>query len=209
MIKKLYHGVAMIALVNLFAVAGLVGYLFATGRLNEERVNQIGKVLRGQFPKEPEVASTQPVATQPAPQESRAEIADLQAKRELYRLVGERLQNEVTQRQALNDSVQLEVLRRLEEIEKKNQRFEQEKKEFKKQSEQQGFTQVLDMYSSMDPKLAKDLLRTKEKDADVVQLLMKMDPNRRTKIVNACKSAEDRVWIRRILDQIQVKNDNT
>lgn len=209
MIRKLYQGVAMLALINLFAVGGLVGYLFASGRLNEERVNQIGKVLRGEFPKEQEVASTQPAATQPAPQESRAEIADLQAKRELYRLVGERLQNEVAQRQSLNDSVQLEVLRRLEEIEKKNQRFENEKKEFKQQSEQEGFTQVLDMYSSMDPKLAKDLLRTKEKDADVVQLLMKMDPNRRTKIVNACKSAEDRVWIRRILDQIQSKNDNT
>jgi hypothetical protein len=209
MLRKLYQGVAMIALINLFAVVGLAGYLFASGRLNEERVNQIGKVLRGEFPAKQEVASTQPAATQPTPQESRVEIADLQAKRELYRLVGERLQNEVTQRQALNDSVQLEVLRRLEEIEKKNQRFEQQKKEFKKQSELEGFGQALDMYSAMDQKLAKDLLKTKEKDADVVQLLMKMDANRRTKIVNACKSAEDRVWIRRILDQIQVKNDNS
>jgi flagellar motility protein MotE (MotC chaperone) len=208
MLRKLYQAVAMIALINLFAVVGMVTFLFVSGRLNEERINQIGKVLRGEFPATQEVATTQPAATQPTPRESRAEIADLQAKRELYRLVGERLQNEVSQRQALNDSVQLEVLRRLEEIEKKNQRFEQEKKEFKKQNEQEGFGQALDMYSAMDPKLAKELLRTKEKDADVVQLLMKMEPNRRTKIVNACKSAEDRVWIRRILDQIQVKNDH-
>lgn len=206
MLKKLYHGVALIALVNLFAVGGLVGYLLATGRLNTERVDQIGRVLRGEFPKKEEVASTQPAATQPVPQQSRAEIADLQAKRELYRLVSERLENEVTQRQALNDSVQLEVLRRLEEIEKKNQRFEEQKKEFRKQSEQEGFAQALEMYSAMDPKLAKDLLKTKEKDADVVQLLMQMDPNRRAKIVNACKSSADRVWIRRILDQIQLKD---
>jgi flagellar motility protein MotE (MotC chaperone) len=112
-----------------------------------------------------------------------------------------------TQRQALNDSVQLEVLRRIEEIEKKNQRFEQEKKEFRQQSEQEGFAQALDMYSTMDPKLAKELLRTKEKDADVVQLLMQMDPNRRIKIVNACKTPADRAWIRRILDQIQTEDN--
>ena len=45
MVKKLFHGVAMLALINLFAVVGMVGYLFASGRLNEERINQIGKVL--------------------------------------------------------------------------------------------------------------------------------------------------------------------
>jgi len=200
--------VALLALINLFAVVGMVGYLLASGRLNTERVDQIGKVLRGEYPKKEEVASTQPAATQPVPQQSRAEIADLQAKRELYRLVGERLENEVAQRQALNDSVQLEVLRRLEEIEKKNQRFVEQKKEFSKQSQQEGFAQALEMYSAIEPKLAKDLLKTKEKDADVVQLLMQMDPNRRTKIVNACKSSVDRVWIRRILDQIQVKDKN-
>ncbi len=209
MLKKLYHGLAMLALINLFAVVGLVGYLFVSGRLNEERLNQIGEVLRGEYPADREVATTQPVATRPAPQESQVEIADDQAKRELYRLQAEWLKNEVSQRQALNESVQFDVVRRLEEIEKRNRRFEQEKKEFEKKSEQEGFTEVLEMYSTMDPKLAKDLLKTKEKDADVVQLLMRMEPNRRTKILNACKSAEDRVWIRRILDQIQEKNDNS
>ncbi|HSW46291.1 MAG TPA: hypothetical protein VLM89_12045 [Phycisphaerae bacterium] len=206
MLKKLYQGVALIALINLFAVCGLAGYLFASGRLDEERINQIARVLRGEL-NEKAAATTQPAASQPAPQESRIEIADLQAKRELYRLVGERLQNEISQRQSLNDSVQLEVLRRLEEIEKKNQRFEAEKKEFRQQSEQEGFTQALDMYSAMDPKLAKELLKTKEKDADVVQIMMSMDPNRRTKIVNACKTPADRTWIRRILDQIQIKDN--
>ena len=201
MLRRMYNSLALIALINLFAICGLVSYLFASGRLDEEKIDQIAQVLRGEY------AMTQPAATQPVetvvvPQRSRAEIADMQAKKELYWLIGERLQSEIQQRQDLNKSVQLEVVRRLEEIEKKNERFEQEKQEFQKQSQQEGFTEVLEMYSSMEPKLAKELLKNKS-DADGVRILMEMDPNRRKKIINACKDQADRDWIRRILDQIQ------
>src|SRR5690606_24372804 len=106
------------ALVNLFALAGFVGFLFATGRLNAERMDQIAVVLRGEFP-QPVVPATQP-ATQPAeppPQPSRAEIARPQAKQEYYRLVSERSRREMEQRRALNQQIRLDVTRQLEEIE--------------------------------------------------------------------------------------------
>jgi len=202
MLKRLYHGLALIALINLFALSGLLGFLVVTGRLDGQRVRQVAKVLRGEFPCT-QPAATQPADVRPVPQRSRAEIAEVQAKKEFYRLIGERLESEIRQRQELNESVQLEVLRRLEEIEKRNQRFEQEKKAFQQQSRQEGFQQVVDIYSKMDPKLAKDLLKSKTKDADVVRILVAMDPNRRKNIINACKDETDRLWIRRILDQIQ------
>ena len=202
MLKRIYHGLALVALINLFAFSGLIGFLVASGRMDGTRARQIADVLRG------EVSSTQPAVAEPVegppvPQPSRAEIAEVQAKKEFFRLVGERLESEIRQRQELNDSVQLEVLRRLEEIEKKNQRFEQEKEAFQQQSQQEGFQQVLDMYSQMEPGLAKDLLKATTKDADVVRILMEMDPNRRKNIINACKDEVDRLWIRRILDQVQ------
>jgi len=202
MLKRLYHGLALIALINLFAFSGLVGFLVASGRLDGARVRQIADVLQGKAP------ATQPAAAEsfeapPVPQPSRAEIAENQAKKEFYRLVGERLESEIRQRQELNESVQLEVLRRLEEIERKNQRFAQERAAFQEQSRQEGFQQVLDMYSQMEPELAKELLKTTIKDADVVRILMEMDPNRRKNIINACQDETDRLWIRRILDQVQ------
>lgn len=206
MLKKLYHGLALLAMINFFAIVGLVGYMFASGKLTEERMNQIGEVLRGEYP-EPEVAATQPVEVVATPKRSREEIAAIQAQREFYELVGERLQREIADRSVLNESIQLEVLRRLEEIEKKNEQFEQQREAFQEETEQEGFTQALEMYSSMDPKLAKDLLRNKEKEADVVRLFMAMDPNRRKKIVNSCKTQEDKVWIQRILDRIQKAGD--
>jgi flagellar motility protein MotE (MotC chaperone) len=202
MIRRLYHILALIAIINLFAVAGLAGYLFASGRLNEERVRQMAGVLRGEYPAA-QVAATQPVEVKPQPQRSREEIAAIQAQREFYQLVSERHRREMVDRAELNDSIQLRVLQRLEEIEQKKKTFQQQKEAFEKQSEQEGFSEALDVYSSIDPKQAKELLQMKEKDADVVQLLMEMEPFRRKKIVNACKTPEDRAWIGRILNQIQ------
>lgn len=204
--KRVYHALALIAIINLFAVGGLVGYLFASGRLNEERVNQIGEVLRGEYPVKEE-PTTQPAAVAEKPLQSREEIAAVQAKREFYQLVGARHEREMVDRKALNESIQLQVLRRLEDIEQKSEQFQQQKTAFEAESEQEGFTQALEMYSAMDPKLAKDLLRTREKDADVVRLLVQMDSNKRKKIINACKAQEERVWIGRILNQVQ-KLDN-
>lgn len=202
MIRKLYHALALLALVNLFAMGGLIGFLVATDRLDKERVEQVAKVLRGQWPQE-RVAASQPIEPPPPPKISREEIEAAQAKRELYRLVDNRHQRESADRLALENSIHLQVLRRLEEIDRKNEEFKKQKQELAQQSQEEGFAQALDMYSNMEPKQAKDLLRLKQKDADVVALLMEMDPNRRKKIVNVCKTPEERIWIGRILNQIQ------
>ncbi|HOW73134.1 MAG TPA: hypothetical protein PKY77_21260 [Phycisphaerae bacterium] len=207
MIKRLYTILALLAMVNLFALVGLVGFLFATGRLNKERVGQVAEVLRGEYPTSQPVAASQPTTQEAPPQRSREEIAAGQARREALQLQAERLEQESTQRKSLGESLEVRVLRRLEEIQKQNESFEKQKKALQEQVEQEGFTQAMEMYSGMEPKLAKDLLKSKEKDADVVHLLIKMDPNRRKKIVNACKTAEEKLWIRRILDQIQAQDE--
>ena len=122
MLKKLYHILALMAMVNLFALAGLIGYLFSSGRLNAERIDQIGEVLRGEYPL-PEVVTTQPVEEQTAPQRSRQEIAEARERRERLELASDRLKRESADRQTLDQSVQLEVLRQLEEIERREQRI--------------------------------------------------------------------------------------
>lgn len=207
MIKKLYHGLSLLAMIVLFAMGGLVTYLFASGRLDHERVNRIGLVLRGEYP------ATQPSASQPTTQEAHTrrsgeEIAAIQVKHELAQFENDRLKQEMAQRQALGESIELRVLRRLEEIQRRSEAFEKQKKTLEQQGELAGFNQVLEMYSAMEPKLAKDLLKTKEKEADVVHLFSKMDPGPRKKIINTCKTAEEKLWIRRILDQIQTQEIN-
>lgn len=201
MFKRLYHVVAWLALANLFAVGGLVAFLFASGKLNSERVEQIAVVLRGEFPK-PASAASQPVAQQERPETSQEELARLEARKQFYSLISERQQRDIDDRRSLNQSIQLDVNRQLEQIEQQQQEFRETKKQTEAALEQTGFQQALDIYSEMEPKLAKDILITK-KDADVVQLFMKMDSGKRKKIVNTCKSAEEKAWMGRILAAIR------
>jgi len=206
LLRRLYHVLAWLALANLFAAGGLVGYLLASGRLNAERVEQIAIVLRGDFPK-PEVAASRPADEQQPPETSREELARLEAQRRFYGMISERRQRELDDRRNLNQVIQLDVNRQLEQIREKEQEFNDHKRQTEQALEQSGFQQALDMYSEMDPKLAKDVLLTK-KDADVVQIFTQMDSIRRKKIVNSCKTPEEKAWIARVLTQISILDES-
>ncbi len=206
--KRLYHTLALLALVNLFAVGGLVGFLFASGRLNAERLEQMAVVLRGEFP-ETEVAASQPAGPEAPPEASGAEIARLQAKKEYYELLAQRHKREIEDRQALGREIQLETMRLLEKIEEKERTFKQEQKEMLNESRQLGFERQLEILSKIDPKMAKEQLKNHTKEADTVQLLMQMDANRVSKIVNACDSEDEKLWIGRILNQLGKYKDET
>lgn len=203
MMRRIYHLLALMALIHLFALGGLVGYLFVSGRLNQERVEQIAVVLRGQFP------TSQP-ATQPAvepppppPEPSRTEIERIQAQKDYYALLAERHQRELDDRRTLNERIQLDVVQKLEEIEKQKTQMEQQRKAIAEQGQQEGFTRTLEMVSNMDPVLAKNLLKNQTKEADAVAILKAMDMNRVKKILNACKAQDEMLWVGRILNQIQ------
>lgn len=200
MLKRLAHAIAWLALAHLFAVGGLIGYLFASGRLNGERVEQIAMVLRGEFPK-PEAVTTRPAEVEEMPQTSQKELAELEARRRLYTLVSERHQREIEDRKSLNQAIQFDVNRQLERIQEEQEEFQKEKRQTQQALEQTGFQHALEIYSDMDPKLAKDVLITKQ-DPEVVQFFINMDPMKRKKIVNTCKSEEEKAWVGRILTQI-------
>ena len=199
--KRLYHMLALLAMVNLFAVGGFIGYLFASGRLNAERVEQVAMVLRGEFP-ETEVAATQPAESEVMPEASQAEIARLQDKKEYYELLAERHKREMDDRMVLGKFVHLEVTRDLDELERQKKLLAEQKRALEEQSAQAGFEKELELFGKMDATMAKDLLRNR-KDADVVRLLSHMDVNRAKKIIDACKKKEDdKLWIGRIVEQI-------
>ena len=191
----------LLGLVNLFALAGFVGYLFASGRLNAERVEQIAMVLRGEFP-ETEVATSQPADAEPPPEASEAEIARIRANREYYELLADRHKREIEDRRGLGQQIRSETLVLLKEIERREDAFKKEQAKMLEESQQLGFARQLEVLSKIDPKKAKNLLKEHTKEPDAVQLLMQMDANRVSKIVNACDQEDEKVWIGRILNQI-------
>ncbi|NLE61374.1 MAG: hypothetical protein GX616_23745 [Planctomycetes bacterium] len=203
MLKRFYHLLALLAMINLFAVAGLIGYLFASGRLNAERVEQMAVVLRGEFPaSQPAAAATQPAERDEKPQGSGEEIAEHREKKELLALQDSRRVRELRDRDLLDKRIQLETRQLLEKLERKENELRQQKQVLEKEGEQAGFERQLDLLSKTEPKLAMQLLKNQIKEPDAVQLLMKMDENRVKAIINACKKEDDKAWIGRILNQI-------
>gem|GEM_PF-5367481 len=90
--------------------------------------------------------------------------------------------------------------------------FEQEKKSPKSSPREPespvasvGYAKELEYLGSIRPKQAKDFLRLK-KDADVVQILIALEPRVGRKIIDACRSEEDRLWMGRILEQLRHRN---
>jgi hypothetical protein len=199
--KRIYHLIAMLALIHLFALCGFVGYLFSTGRLDRERIEQIAVVLRGEFPKaEPEALTP---AAEPPPIRSAEEIARSQERQRFYEMLSDRHQREMEDRRSLILQIKMGVDRELEQVEAREKRLREEQAALRQESEMEGFEKQLEFFSRTDPKQAKELLmKPPMKDADVVQLFMKMEANRVSKIINACKTQAELVWIRRILNQV-------
>jgi hypothetical protein len=203
MLKRFYHLLALLAMINLFAVVGLVTYLFTSGRLNAQRVGQIAVVLRGEFPSsQPAVAATQPARQEENPQGAGEELVRQHDQKELIELTRSRREREIRDRDVLDQRIQLEMRQTLEKLEKKEKELQKAKQVLSSAGEEAGLEKQITLLSRVEPKLALQIMKGQMKEPDAVQLIMKMDENRVKAIVNACKTEDDKVWIGRILNQI-------
>ncbi len=202
--KRVYRLVSLVALVQLLAAVGFAGYLFARGRLNRERIEQIAAVLRGEAPGAP-APTTQPVATTARPESATSQIARSSEQQELAALIVERQKRELEDRARLNQSIQLDVVRKLEEIDRRDKAFADRERRFREQQMQDGFARELEVLSQIDPVRARKLLMM-QKETHAVRLVMAMEPARTKKIFDSCKAVEEMEWARRILDQIEKLN---
>lgn len=205
MLKRLYHGFVLVALINFFALGGFMVFLFATNRLNANRVEQIASVLRGEYDAREEVPSRQPDGEGDAPETSSAELRRLEKRREFATLVSQRHLRELEDRRRLDEQVLLEARRLLEQLREREQAFEQRRAQAAAVEEREGFERQLAVLSRADARKAKDLLKDHTSEADAVALLMAMDENRVKGIVNACKSPDEMRWIGEILNRIGEK----
>jgi flagellar motility protein MotE (MotC chaperone) len=202
--KKIYHILALVAIIHLFAIAGLVGFLFAADKLNADRINQIAEVIRGEYPETQPAVASQPAAgkKEKIPEQSTKKIAYQQVRRRQAELLAERNRQELQYRFDLNQQVLYEASQKLEEIKKLKEELRQQREVFAHQSEQQGFEKMVKVLKGMQAKNARDLL-IERKDADVVRIFMSLNSNVVTDIVNQCKQPKEIEWARRILTRME------
>jgi hypothetical protein len=202
--KRLMTVVAIMAILNLAALAGLLGYAASHGWLARERVQQALAALKGE--EETPVASAEEAAVKAeTPQSSGDRIRRNQEVEERYLIELARREREIQDAWKLLETQGLALVREKEAFEEQKKRAAAEAVARAKENGDGGLQKELEIISGVKAKEAKELLRQKD-DADVVRILMAMEARKARQIVAACKASEERLWIGRILGKLHDSN---
>ena len=210
LVRRVYDMAALLALLNLIALGGLVVMLTTTGGVNGEKLRAIFAVLRGdnvaQAPKDHPSPTDTTASTKQATGAAAAEtdpMAETALDADLLRLESKRIQTELDQRLALNNSILLRVMTERERFhEEQKQKAEREEAGLEERRGE-GFQKQLAIYQALTPKVAlQNLLGLGEAD-DAARILLELDARKAKKIVESAKSPDDAKKMRTILQRVR------
>jgi flagellar motility protein MotE (MotC chaperone) len=220
--KKIGSLISVICIINILMLAGLVGFLWGTGRLNKPKAQAIADLLRqpgapqGLREKVYEIMApstqTKP-ATSSAPA-TRASLADadpasaqeridyMQKVLEEERLRLESEAQNLHQQQELLASKQnqLDLDRRL--LNDQKRAYEQTIAGATTQSDAAGFQKSMALFDELKPKQVKDLLVVMPPD-QIARYFAAMEPDRAAKIIAEFKSTTEKDLLTRVLDKVR------
>ena len=204
MLKKAYDSIAVVALLNMVLLGGTVAYLAGGGGLDGAKLRQIGAVLRGEpvTPVVEDKTEAQEDKVADSPQVSKAAASgpvDSRTELEIIHREAERIEAELQQRLALNNSILLRVTTEREKFQREREvalRQDQVKDQNRSAA---GFQKQLAILQSLAPKLASRHLLGMGNADQAAQVLMSMSTNRAKKIVAAAKRGDDLAKMQQIL----------
>lgn len=208
--KRLYGLLAGLSVAQLLVLSGFLITLAMRGALAPQRVEGALRALRGDMQNSPGAASqpaSAPASEPSEPPTVREQIADDEDAVRIRRTELDRRERELADQWDLLKSAQLEHLRERESFAKEKADWEAA---LKKQAEElalSGATKELEYLSIIKADMAKDMLRQK-KEPDVVALLLQIETRTGRKIIESCKTDEERLWIGRIMEQLRQRNNH-
>ena len=219
--KRLFEVLVLLLALNFLFVAGGVGWLVKSGRLDKKKFAEVKKLLS---------PATQPT-TQPAVAQSDADstsaAATTQPTLRLDALLAQANgRSAVDQVEFIHQSFDMEIAqldRRQRELADVQQQVELAKQQLardrsqlrdqqqalvnqeqqqQRQATDQGFQDSLQLYESMPPKQVKSVFMTLPDDA-VEQYLRAMEPKQAAKIIKEFKTPEEADRIEKVLEKIR------
>jgi len=213
--KKLFTVVLLVLSINFLAVAGGVGWLVQTKKLNKEALAKIQEVL---FP--PPVAetpATQPVAIDPTTQPT-MKLEELLAKKsgqtateqvqfiqqafDSQMAVMDRRQRELADQQATIAKAKAQLAKDREDLERQRQDLSDKQQQATKLADDKGFQDSLALYNTMPGKQVKTIFMSLD-DMTVQQYLQAMAPRRAGAIIKEFKSPEETARIQKVLERMR------
>ncbi len=201
--------VALLAILHLVVLVGLGVFLWGSGRLDAEKVEQIAAVMRGED-SESEAArrtASQPAVTPVLARASSEKIAEAQTSDEVARLVGERLLREAADRKVLVDAAMLKVIRQHEALATEKNEFKKARELASSERQHSGLKAELEILSKLSEKNARDVLM-KKPVPDAVNVLMKMKTRSAAGIIEACKTEAEKAWAVQMMQEISSRDED-
>lgn len=199
--RSLWTIITVLALANLLAILGFVGWLKMNDRLSADRVERIRVMLAETVAAEQSrsaedakkaedsaavAAAERDAAQPPINAESRIELA--RGEDEIVRLRAERVQRENSDLTKTLLSERAELDRQMAEFKKERDEFNRMRDELAKQEGGEQFEKAVKLYQSVKPTQAKDMMKTlitKGETEQVVSYLNAIPPRTASKIVGA------------------------
>jgi flagellar motility protein MotE (MotC chaperone) len=214
--KKALGILVLTLALNFLGVAGAVGYLFQSGRLDKSKISEIKKVLFQ--PASASAPTTQPSAAQPAGSASRSDLSKLLARRggtsaieqvEFLRRTFDSQMLEIDQRQRELTDLQKQVDLANQKlsadraaIDKREKNLAEREQAAQRLQDDAGFQNTLSLYSAMPPKQVKSIFMTLS-EATVQQYIQAMDTRTAGKIIKEFKTTDETAFIQRIMERIR------
>lgn len=201
--KRFLTALALLSMINMTALAVVAGLAWSKDYLQRDRLRNAYAVLTGEADDE--------TTTKPAGDESQRVITSSERiKRnkdadEIARTELERRKREIQNGWDLLERQQLALLKSQESFEETKKRQREEQQRRAEEAGDEGLKKELDILSGLKAKDAKELLKLKA-DADVVRIMLQMEPRKARKIVGECKKNEERLWIGRILEKLHERD---
>ncbi len=224
--KKIATFLALLCVINALALAGLVGFLMATGRLDKTKAQSIADLLRHQgTPKklrlqladilEPATMPATAPATGPASQfpplanQTDAGPATAEERIDFARQVMEQ-RRLVLDNEAQDLRHQHELLVQMkEDVETKAKKIIADKKAFEEsiaktgtKSDEESFQKTMALYDELKPKQIKDLFMGMPVEL-VARYMGAMAPDQAAKIIGEFKTPPERTFISSVLDRLR------
>jgi flagellar motility protein MotE (MotC chaperone) len=213
-VKKLWNILVLTLAINFLALAGSVGYLYKTKRLDRERVHAIRELL---FPPASPAATTQPTTapstTQPALKldELLAAHAGLPAAEQVQLLQRtfdarmaqlDRRQRDVENLHDLVKNAEARLKAERDVFEQQRTALETREQEATRLAADKGFQDALQLYGTMKPKQVKDVFAGLADDV-VVRYLRAMQPRQASRIMNEFKTPAELERVKVLMEQVR------
>lgn len=214
--KRLWDVLVLTLAVNFLALAGCIGWLYGSGRLDRARVAKVKEVLFPP-PAAPAPPTTQPIVSDPTTrptlrlEELLAKQSNLPAGQQVEFIRQtfdaqmaqlERRGRELADLKAQIDLANAKLTTDRTALEAQRKRLSEEEQQARKLASDQGFQDSLALYTSMPPRQVKSIFLTLSDEA-VMHYVEAMPPRTASKVLKEFKSPDEIDRIQRILEKMR------